>query len=111
MELTRRKRKYAHIQPTPIRSNFIEWNRAAEIFAFNSRLGEKFDMQLLDQAFTHRTYKEKEELQRTELGMDNAGLDILDNTDLINEGRELLPKIIRTYLSRVMPVVPRECIE
>ena len=53
IELTRRKREEKNKRPV-IRSAFLEWNRDAEIYAFNVRLSEKFDADLLEQALTHR---------------------------------------------------------
>lgn len=38
----------------PRRSNFIDWNYGAEIFAFGKRLNENFTPELLTQAFTFK---------------------------------------------------------
>lgn len=93
------------------RSTFIEWNRDAELFAFNNRLSEKFDADLLKQAFTHRSYVLREELAQKEVGIDEPFLESLDNRELIEEGLEITDTIIENYLSQVLPLAPQECIQ
>jgi len=45
-------------KPLPIektkRSNFLEWNHNAELYAFGKRLGEEFNIEKLLKAFIHR---------------------------------------------------------
>lgn len=45
------KDKLAHVQR---RSNFVDWNLNAEVYAFGKRLNEDFRIELLLQAFIHR---------------------------------------------------------
>jgi len=109
MELTRRK-KAAGPQPPPIRSQFIEWNRNTELYAFNQRLTERFDQKLLDQALTTRPFVIAEEMKYQDLEV-TPQVDIKDNRELIEEGRGLTTKIIIKYLGIALPKVPTECIQ
>lgn len=61
-ELEKRKKKMGPQLPDP-RSQYLEWNYDAEIYAFAKRLGETFQDTLLRQAFRHRTYIIQQELK------------------------------------------------
>lgn len=108
-QLTKRKRAQKD-KIVDQRSKYLEWNRNAEIFAFNNRLSEKFDKELLDQAFTCRSYVIQEEEEQKKLGIENPQLDILDNRELIKEGKQILPLIVENYLNQALPLAPQECI-
>lgn len=108
-ELTRRKRIDKHRKPV-IRSNFLEWNRDAELYAFSARLSEKFDSDLLQQALTNRSYVIKEEERQKSFGIENPLIELLDNRELITEGEIILPNIIESYLSTSFPNAPQDCI-
>ncbi|KAK2580261.1 hypothetical protein KPH14_012512 [Odynerus spinipes] len=105
-EITKRKRQLPP-QPKPIRSNFLEWNRNAEIFAFNERLHEKFDTALINRALIHRSYIIKEEENQRKQGIEDPKLDIKDNRDLIERGKEFTSKVVQKYLSETLPSVPK----
>ncbi|XP_015114421.1 39S ribosomal protein L44, mitochondrial [Diachasma alloeum] len=107
--ISRRKQKLGPQPPEPRRS-FLEWNREAEIWAFNQRLKESFDINILTRALTHRSYVTQEEIQRKKVGLDDAGLNIEDNRELIDSGRHLTSKIVEIYLSLSLPKAPEECI-
>lgn len=96
--------------PEPIqykmRSNFIEWNYNAELFAFSKRLNEEFDMKLLQQAFIDRSYIIKEEIRQRELGIENPQIDLKDNHELIEKGDQIISDYVNEYLKFSLPNVP-----
>ncbi|KAK1117755.1 hypothetical protein K0M31_015696 [Melipona bicolor] len=104
-EITRRKKRLPP-QPEPKRSNFIEWNRSAEIYAFNTRLSEKFDTEKLDQAFTHKSYILDELKKQQEMGIEEPKLDISHNEEYIEKGREITSEVVKKYLNRSLPRLP-----
>ena len=109
VELTKRKKTQENPIDNP-RNKWVEWNRNAELYAFNARLSEKFNSDLLEQAFTHRSYILKEEEEQKNLGIENPQLDITDNREMIDEGKEIASLMIENYLYQVLPLAPRECI-
>ncbi|KAJ8675410.1 hypothetical protein QAD02_011196 [Eretmocerus hayati] len=109
IELTHRKKRWHKPIRSP-RNEFIEWNREAEVYAFNNRLSEKFDLNLLERAFTHRSYVIQEEEEQKKVGIDNPMLDFEDNLELISEGKEITPLLIENYLHSALPLAPLECI-
>lgn len=109
MELTKRKWAQGKQIPNP-RNKFLEWNRDAEMYAFNNRLSEQFDVDLLQQAFTHRSYVIREEEEQKKVGIKNPQLDLADNREMIDEGKEIVSLVIENYLSQSLPLVPQECI-
>lgn len=109
MEITRRKRKLGP-QPEPKRNTFLDWNRSAEIYAFNKRLSESFDTEKLEQAFTHKSYLIREEQRQREMGIENPVLIIQDNIEFINKGDQLTSEIVQNYLAQVLPHAPEDVI-
>lgn len=97
-------------QPEPKRNTFLEWNRSAEIFAFNKRLSENFDIEKLEQAFIHRSYIVQEEEKQKAMGIEDPKLNILDNQDLIMKGEKLTSEIVQNYLTQVLPDAPEDVI-
>lgn len=89
MELKRREDKLGGKKTNP-RNTYLEWNLEAEIYAFNKRLNEDFDLDLLLQAFTDRTYVIKEEMKQKELGIE---LQMKDNRELAEEGKRSMAYI------------------
>lgn len=112
MEITRRKKRCQEGKPKeiPKRSTFLEWNRSTEIYAFNKRLSEDFNLEKLEQAFTFRSYVIQEELRQKEMGIEDAKLDIQDNTELIMKGEKLTSEIVQNYLTKVLPLTPESII-
>ncbi|XP_054016767.1 39S ribosomal protein L44, mitochondrial [Hylaeus anthracinus] len=108
-DLTRRKRRLPP-QPEPIRSNFIEWNRDSEIYAFNQRLSEKFETEKLNKAFIHKSYIFEEEKKQKEIGIEEPKLDIEHNEDLIEKGRNITSEVAFKYLSKSLPHAPESAI-
>lgn len=96
--------------PEPKRNTFLEWNRSAEIFAFNKRLSESFDVEKLDQAFTHRSYIIQEEERQKAMGIEDAKLNVQDNQDLIMKGEKLTSEIVLNYLAQALPQSPEDVI-
>lgn len=108
IEITKRKKKIP--QQEPKRSTFLDWNRSAEIYAFNKRLSEDFDVEKLEQAFTHRSYVIREEQRQREIGIEEPKLAIQDNTDLIMKGEKLTSEIVQNYLTQALPHTPENII-
>lgn len=107
-EITNRKKRIP--QQEPKRNTFLDWNRSAEIYAFNTRLTEKFNVDKLEQAFTHRSYVIQEEQRQREIGIEEPKLDIQDNADLIMKGEKLTSEIVQNYLTQALPRVPENII-
>ena len=91
-----------------MRNTFLEWNQDAELYAFNARLSEKFDSELLMQALTFRSYVVLEEQKQRDVGIKDPKLDIPENTEMIEEGQRLTEKITKAYLCQALPKVPEE---
>lgn len=112
-EITKRKKqaiqKLGYV-PIAKRNTFLEWNRSAEMFAFNKRLSEDFDMEKLEQAFTHRSYIIKEEQRQKEMGIEDPSLDITDNTTFIINGEKLVSEIVQNYLTAALPLASEDVI-
>lgn len=108
-EITKRKRKLDP-QPEPKRDTFLEWNRSAEIYAFNVRLSENFDTEKLEQAFTHRSYVIREEQKQKEMGIEDPIFVMQDNTELIRKGEKLTSDIVQNYLVQVLPQASEDVI-
>ncbi|EFN78401.1 39S ribosomal protein L44, mitochondrial [Harpegnathos saltator] len=111
--LTKRKRKEIErlgYKPIPKRNTFLEWNRSAEIYAFNKRLSENFDIEKLEQAFTHKVYIFKEEQKQKEIGIEDPKLNIKDNTTFIIKGEKLVSEIVQSYLTEALSLAPEDVI-
>lgn len=109
IQISNRKKKLPVPSEAP-RSSFTDWNYEAEVFAFNERLKEKFVIELLTKALTHRSYVSREKQKQREVGIEDPELDIEDNSEFIEIGEILTSKIIGTYLSLALPRAPEECI-
>ncbi|CAK9796183.1 39S ribosomal protein L44, mitochondrial [Anthophora plagiata] len=106
-EITRRKKRLQP-QPEPKRSTFVEWNRNAEMYAFNQRLSEKFDTEKLNQAFIHKSYITEEIKRQEEIGIKEPKLDIEHNEEFIEKGRKITSEAIKKYLSQNLPHLPED---
>lgn len=105
IEITHRKK--ALPQTEQKRNTFIEWNRDAEIFAFNERLKEKFNIEKLNQAFIHKSYILQELETQKEMGITDPKLDIEDNEEFIKEGKEITSQVIKTFLEKELSNLPQ----
>ncbi|XP_017884892.1 39S ribosomal protein L44, mitochondrial [Ceratina calcarata] len=108
MELTHKKKKKLPPQPEPKRSSFIDWNRSAEIYAFNCRLSEKFDTEKLNEAFVHKSYAVEEMKQQEKMGIKDPAVNIQDNEKFIKKGRQITLDAIKKYLNKCLPRLPEE---
>lgn len=107
MDFKRREDKLGGKKYNP-RNTFLEWNLEAELYAFGKRLNEDFDLDLLLQAFTDRSYVIKEEMKQKELGIE---LQMKDNRDLAEEGLKFMNEYIQLYLEATLPKFPLEGIK
>lgn len=98
-------------KPVPHRSEFLDWNYDAEIYAFGIRLKEKFTPALLQQAFVDRSYILQEEMKQRAVGIEEPVLHLTDNSRLIRKGEELMTEYIVTYLNLSLPKFPRDGIK
>ncbi|KAG7197972.1 hypothetical protein KM043_016204 [Ampulex compressa] len=109
-EITRRKRKLPP-QPEPKRSNFIEWNRTAELYAFSKRLSEDFDNNKLEQALTNKSYILQEKQRQKDMGIEDPVIDIEHNESFALQGETLTSNVITKYLTKSLPRMPEAGIE
>lgn len=89
---------------------FLYRNYDAELFAFENRIGEKFDNQLLRTALTHKSYIDKEIARLSSVGV-QTNLKLQDNESLAIEGEQLISKFARGYLRAIFFKVPEEFIK
>lgn len=115
MEIRARKKKIEWKTGKPLeqnpRSEFLEWNYEKEIFAFGMRLKERFNHQILLQAFVDRSYIVQEEMKQKAVGVENPVLNIEDNSSLAKKGEELMTEFIISYLNISLPKFPRDGIK
>lgn len=102
-------RKLGPIKETP-RSEYIDWNYDAEIYAFGVRLHENFTHETLTRAFIDRSYVVQEEMKQKAVGIENPVL-VQDNSDLVKKGEELMTEFIISYLNISLPTFPRDGIK
>jgi large subunit ribosomal protein L44 len=105
----RKRKEYGPDPPTP-RSSFLEWNYSAELYAFQRRVGETFEDDTLRTALTHKSYLEAEERKRREMGVpiQEAPLDLKENTALISKGADLMRRYTEGFLRYAFPYLPEE---
>lgn len=109
-ELSARKKKF-DLPELKQRSGFIEWNFSAEIYAFNARINENFNLEWLTQAFTQRSYIVQEELRQREVGIDEPVLNLKDNLELAKKGEEIVHKYVTAFVQCHLPSYPDEGIK
>lgn len=90
------------------RSEFIEWNYNAELYAFSKRLQEEFDSDALREALTHASYIHKERQRQQELGVSDPGLAMEDNNQLAAKGERVIADYCTAYLRAALPLLPEE---
>lgn len=94
--------------PKPInRSTFIEWNWNSELFAFSKRLNEDFNPELLQEAFTLRSYIIQEEQKQQEVGIESPVTNLNDNSELARDGNDLLSNYVEMFISSQLPRLPK----
>nr|XP_022901045.1 39S ribosomal protein L44, mitochondrial [Onthophagus taurus] len=95
-ELQRRKDKCGPEKPEP-RSNHLEWNYEAELFAFGKRLGEDFHQNLLKKALIQKEYaRDKNE---------NENLQLEDNSEMILNGKDIINNFLFKEFNKSYPDV------
>lgn len=107
-EIAARKKKFKIPESYKQRSGFIEWNLPAELYAFGKRLNENFKPDLLQQAFTQRSYIIQEELRQQVVGIEEPELNIKDNLELADRGDEILRKYVEAFIKYHLPNYPSE---
>lgn len=83
-------------------------NYHAELFAFGKRLGEEFREDLLQCAFTHRSYIVQEEMKQKEVGIEDPKLSLEDNQELARRGETLMSEYLKYHLRVALPRFPEE---
>lgn len=106
-ELARRRKRNIEIIPTVHkRSSFTDWNFDSEVYAFDQRLNENFDLKLLAQAFCQRSYIVQEELRLEQLGVDVNEIALSDNRQLAETGRAIATEYVLAFLKYHLPRLP-----
>merc|ERR1719357_823497 len=95
--------------PIPRRSSFSDWNYQAEIKAFQARIGESFDQELLAKAFVTESHVMMEKKQE-ELGVE-VSTGLVDNTKLASDGKVIISDALGSWLRGALPLLPEEGIE
>lgn len=91
------------------RSQYLEWNYSAELFAFSRRLHENISEGNLKIAFTHQSYVDKEMKRRQQdLTLDAVALDGMSSARFASQGRELISSFSKKYLRYYLPKLPEE---
>lgn len=94
-------------RPKPAsRAGFIEWNWNSELFAFSKRLHEDFNPQLLQEAFTLRSYIIQEEQKQQDVGIDSPVTNLKDNAELARSGADILSTYVEMFISSQLPKLP-----
>ena len=86
-------------------------NYDAELYAFQARIREKFDDELLRQALLDPSYVEAERSRQVSLGMEEAALAMVDNTQLVEEGEAAAEGALREFLRAAFPFLPEEGVQ
>lgn len=95
-----------HLRPgVNRRSEFLEWNYRAELFAFGKRLGEPFDLDRLQIAFTQPSYVARERSKQEKLGIEEVNLQLRDNQALAKQGQVIAQQCIREFLEKSFPLL------
>lgn len=93
--------------PQPVnRASFTDWNWNSELFAFSKRLNEDFNPELLQEAFTQRSYIIQEEHKQQEVGIDSPVTNLKDNSELARSGADLLSTYVEMFIAAHLPKLP-----
>ena len=91
------------------RSTFPDWNYHAEVKALQSRLGEKFDGDLLMRALVMESHLEQERIKQEELGVEVTN-QLRDNSELAVKGEKIIKTALTRWLRSAYPLLPEEMI-
>lgn len=103
-----RKRNKKHALPDSNRSEYLDWNYRAEVYACGKRLQENFNNDLLHRAFVHRAHVSAEVDRQKELGIYDENQKVFDNTELVKRGDKLISKCTRDFLIASLPKMPEQ---
>lgn len=95
-------------KPAINRTSFTDWNPNAELFAFGKRLSEDFRLPVLQQAFIHPSYIEKELKKQKEIGIEEPAVEIQDNSSLVDSGTTLLHSCVSAFVKGKLASGPSE---
>nr|XP_027237860.1 39S ribosomal protein L44, mitochondrial-like [Penaeus vannamei] len=109
-ELLKRQKKMERMGITHQlkRSEYIEWNYDAEVYAFGKRLGEQFDNNILREALTDSSYISQERVRQQELGVPEPALTMTSNNELATAGSHIIADYSIKYLRSALPLFPEE---
>lgn len=98
--------------PVDRRSQYIEWNLNAELYAFGKRLGEDFDKTLLMAALVDRSHILHSQKQQEKLGLDEIVPSVVSDSEsnetLAVEGRQYALEVCEAFVRQAWPSVPME---
>lgn len=87
------------------RSEFLEWNYRAELFAFGKRLNEPFKLDKIQAAFTQPAYVSQERIKQEKLGIEDVNIDIRDNRELAERGQQIADEYISKFIEKSFPLL------
>lgn len=90
------------------RSEYIEWNYDAELYAFGKRLQEDFEGSLLREALTDSSYIAQEVSRQQALGVTVPALTMKGNSELAAVGANIIYDYCVKYLRASLPLLPEE---
>jgi len=102
--------KLKEVNPIDRRSSFLDWNYVAELTALNGRLGEKIPLQMLHEVFTTEEYIEEEVEKQAKLNI-HIPLNLKSNSELSDEGSDLINQVVSSWLRGALPALPEEGIQ
>ncbi|TSX85961.1 39S ribosomal protein L44, mitochondrial [Bagarius yarrelli] len=108
--LMERKRRLEGPPPPIPRSQKPNWDYHTEVEAFSARLKERFSTDLLKTAFVNRCYVLSEEERRRSLGLDavSTALNLTDNTELQEHGRDFTLGFLTDWCRGSFPSLPED---
>ena len=95
------------VVPIPRRSSFTDWNYQAEMKAFQARIGESFNKELLARVFVTESHVKMEKRKQEELGVE-ASTGLVDNSKLASEGMVIIEAALGSWLRGALPLLPEE---
>lgn len=90
------------------RSDWLDWNYDAEIYAFNKRLHENVSDETLRCVFIHDSYIQMEEQKRKDMSVQDAQLNLKSNSSLSALGEDVMSKFLLRYLRVAFQYLPEE---
>ncbi|KAK3886336.1 hypothetical protein Pcinc_009512 [Petrolisthes cinctipes] len=94
--------------PQDKRSEYIEWNYDAELYAFGKRLQEEFEDEVLRAALTDASYIRQEIQRQQDLGVSSPALMMSSNEELSDGGAKVITDYSSKFLRAALPLFPEE---